>query len=1036
MNNNKLLKYFPLIILLISITSTAIAQQQEQHYDPGKKYRMGYELFRKEKYSAARDLFTEFLAQDNIVNVNDRINAEYYSALSGAELFHPDAENELVRFTQKYPESLKARMAYFHAGKILYKQKKYKNAITYFEKTDISYLSNDEIPEYYFKKGYSYFSVKDYPNASKSFHEILNVESKYKTAAQYYYAHVAYQNNNLNTALEGFLKLKDSESFGAIVPYYIVQIYYEQQKYEDVISYAKTLEGRVDVKNSAEISRFVAESYYKKGQYELALTMFEDFEKNYPRMSREDLYQLGYANYKLGRCEKAIKYFERVVNVKDKMQQTAYYNLGDCFLKLNDKQSARNAFQFASKADFDKAIQEESLFIYAKLSFELSFQPVAINALTEFIKLYPNSKNIDEANEILAQLYITTKNYKDALVSLEKIKSKSPKANAAFQKVAYFRGIELFNDRDYEKAIGMFNKAITTEVDQAIRSQAMYWKAEAIYNQQKFEAAIKQYRIYVFNPASINTPMYNTANYNMGYSFFKLENYKEANGWFRKYIHDKESTDVPKYNDALIRIGDGFFVMKDYDNALSYYDDAIAAKAKGSDYCLFQKGIIQGINGNMQGKQQTMNQLVTSYPKSTYTDDASYEKATAMLAQEDYKGAEEVYRKVIRDVPNSEYAKKSLLKIALVQYNLKQDNEALATYKEVVKKYPGSPEAMEALTGIKNIYVSGGNSQAYFDYVKTVSNVNISESAQDSITYEAAEQLYMKGDNKNASKNFDDYLKKFPNGQFSLNAKFYKAESDFKAKDFEKALTGYQFVTEQPRNIFTEKSLLKAGTIQYNKSNFDEALKHFDRLEEIADFRDNIIEAQAGQMRIHFKKGEFENSITNARKLIDGDKVSNELINEAYLLQARSSMALNDLKAAGDAFTVVAKVPNSESGAEAKYSLALIQYKLGNFKDSQKKCFDMIKQIPSYEFWIGKSFILLGDNYAALNDPFQAKHTYRSVIDNYEKNPADPEDIRAIAQERLNVIEKGESELLQKDIEKKEKNYFGGENDTTGGDNE
>src|SRR6188768_385256 len=143
MKNNKLLKYIPIFLFIICFRLPAFAQQQEIHYDPGQKYRMGYELFLKEKYSAARDLFTEFLNQDNVVNINDRINAEYYSALSGAELYHPDAENELVKFTQKYPESLKAKLAYFHAGKILYKQKKYKQAVDYFEKTDISYLTNE-----------------------------------------------------------------------------------------------------------------------------------------------------------------------------------------------------------------------------------------------------------------------------------------------------------------------------------------------------------------------------------------------------------------------------------------------------------------------------------------------------------------------------------------------------------------------------------------------------------------------------------------------------------------------------------------------------------------------------------------------------------------------------------------------------------------------------------------------------------------------------------------------------------------------------
>jgi TolA-binding protein len=1020
----------------LAMCFNARGQQQESFYDPENTYRLGYELFEKEKYGAAREQFSKYLSDPHARNINDRINAEFYSALSGAELFHPDAEHELVAFTKRYPESLKARQAYFYAGRILYKQKKYKNAVQYFEKTDINYLSNEEIPEYYFKLGYSYFSVKDYTNAAKNFHNILNVESKYQTAAIFYYAHVSYESNNLNTALEYFGKLRDSESFGPVVPYYIVQIYYEQQKYDEVISYAKSLEGRSDYKNPAEINRYVAESYYKKGRYEEALLMFESFEKNYPRLSREDYYQLGYCNYRLGDFAKAARYFEKVVTVKDQMTQTAYFNLADCFLKLNNKQSARNAFQFASRESFDKSIREKSLFNYARLSFELSYQPVAINALNEFLRDYPASEHADEANEILAQLYITTRNYKDALASLDKIRSRSPRAQAAYQKVAYFRGIEFFNDRDYEKAIGLFTKAITTDSDQQIRALAMYWKAEAFYNQQQYEQAVKQYRIYLFNPPSVHTPMYNTSNYNLGYCHFKLADFAESNTWFRKYIHNKAETDVARYNDALIRIGDGFFMLREYDNAARYYSDAVTAKARASDYCLFQRGIIQGIKGDMGGKSATMDQLVSSHPKSAYIDDATYEKGIALMAMDQYNTAEETFRKVMRDFPQGEYAKKSLLRMALVQYNRKQDQEALSTFKDVVKKYPATPEAAEALTGIKNIYVASGNPQGYFDYVKNVSSANISLGAQDSITYEAAEQLYMKGEFKKAGAGFGEYLQKFPEGYYVLNATFYKAESDYRGKESALALEGYRKITDRPRNLFTEKSLLRAGMIQYGAGSYREALGYFDRLEEIADFRDNIIEAQAGQMRCHFFLQEFESCITQARKLTEGDKVPNELVHEAWLLTGRSSLAVNDLSQATQAFTQAAKIPNSAWGAEAKYSLAFIQYKLGNFKESQKKCFDVINQLPSYEFWIGKSFVLLGDNYAALRDTFQAKHTYQSVIENYEKNPADPEDIRAIATEKLNAILKTENEQLQKEIEEKEKKYFEPEADTTGGGNE
>ena len=1018
------------ILLLLGTWQLSFAQQQHPHYDPSRKYDQGLELFTKQQYSAARNKFREFLLEEPKAPINNRINAEYYSAISGAELYHPDAESEIVAFIERHPESLKAKTAWFEAARVLYRQKKFKKATAYFEKTDLRYLDNEEIAEYYFKTGYSYFNIEDYNLASKNLSEILNVESRYKTAAIYYYAHVAYQKNNLNTANDYFRKLDSSETFGSLIPYYIIQIKYEQKRFDEVVDYYKTIESRQDVKNRAEIDRYVAESYYGKGDYRQALKMFESFELSYPRLSREDYYQLGYCHYQVGNHAKAATYFEKTVNTRDALQQTAYFNMGDCFLKINNKQSAYNAFRFASRDTFDQKIREEALFTYAKLSFELNYQPVAINAMNELMTLFPESKYKDEANEMLAQLLITTRNYKDALASLDKIRSRSPKANAAYQKVAYFRAIELFNDKDYEKAIGLFNKAITNESNQMIRAHAMYWKAEAIYAQGQYEAALKQYRIFIFNPPSINSPLYNSAHYNLGYCHFKLEDYAEANTWFRKYLRNQKETTLTKYNDALIRTGDGSLVLKEYDNALSFYGQAIDAKAKSSDYALFQTGIIRGIRGENNEKARIMDRLVNTYPRSIYAGAAYYEKGEALLSEGNFKGAEDIYRKVSRDYPNSEYARKSLLKTGLALYNQQKDDEAMTVYKDVVKKYPGTTECVSALTGIKNIYVSNGNPDGYFDYVKGVPSANVSAGAQDSITYEAAEQMYLKGESQKAAKSFEEYLKKFPNGYYVLNARFYKAESDYRNKETNKALDGYLYVTEQPRSIFTEKSLLKAGQILSIENRCGEALPLFERLEGTADLRENVIEAQAGQMRCHYKLNDYNNTRLFADRLIAGDKVTNDLVREAHLLNARSAMALNDLLTAEKEFAFVAKVPNSESGAEAKYGLAHIQYLNGNFKDSQKKCFDLINQSPSYEFWIGKSFLLLGDNYLALKDTFQAKATYKSLVENYESTPSDKEDIRALATEKLQAIERQENEKLQREIEEKEKKYYGGENDS------
>ncbi len=1017
--------------MLFFTLTWSYAQQTATYHDPEKSYKLAAELFRKEKYSAAREMFAQFLENSNGASEESKSNARFYMALCAGELYHPEANNEIKSFIDENPESLRSDIASFNAGKIFYRDRKFKSALEYFESTDISYLNNDEIPEYWFKSGYSYFRLKDYDNANRCFHEILNINSKYQTAATYYYGHVAYQQNNLNTAIETFDKLKDSESFKPVLPYYYVQIYYEQGKYKEVIIYADELGELEGIKNSTEIKRYVAEAQYKLGNYEKALEMLTAFEENYPRLSREDYYQLGYCSYMTGKYPEAISYFEKVINIKDELQQTAYYNLADCFLKSQNKQSARNAFQFASTAEYNEKISEESHFNYAKLSFELGFQPVAINSLNNFTTRFPQSKHVDEANEILAQLYITTRNYKDALVALDKIKEKSPRARAAYQKVAYFRGIEFYNDRDYDKAIGLFTNAIVTEIDPTVRAMAMYWKAEAFYNQENYEQALKQYRIYLFNPASTNTEMYHKANYNLGYCHFKLNNYAEANTWFRKYILKKEATDPARLADAQIRIGDGFFMLKEYGSASSYYNDAISNKAKATDYCLFQIGMIQGIKGDMKGKSASMDKLINNHPSSTYNDDALFEKGNALLALEDYNGSEDMFEAVIKKYSRSEYAKKALLKTALIQYNLRNDEKALRIYKDVVEKYPSTTESTEALTGIRNIYVSMGQPQDYFDYVKNVSSIDVSTGAQDSITYEAAEQLYLKGDFKSAAKGFADYIQKFQKGYYRLNASFYKAECDYRAGDFEKALESYRVVIDYPRNIFTEKALLKAAEILINKNNCPDAIADFKRLEEIADFRDNIIASQTGQMRCYYDMKDYDSAIMYAQKLISGDKVSATIVNEAHLIHGRSTFMLKDLTKSFSEFSLVAKNSSGEATAEAKYYLALIHFMNGKHKDSQDQCFKVVNQVPSYEYWIGKSFILLGDNYLALKDTFQAKHTYKSIIDNYEGQKNDKEDLISIAQGKYNALIELENANRQAIIQKKEEEYFKAEGDTT-----
>ncbi|MBL0047826.1 MAG: tetratricopeptide repeat protein [Bacteroidetes bacterium] len=997
------------LIFLLSLiyAPPSSAQKTIIYTDKDADFKLGMELFAKEKYGAAQKVFQKVIESAK-PQTEERVDAEYYTAICALELFNDDAEYLLTQFVQKHPESKHIKMAYFNMGNFQYRKKRFKEAIVYYEKVEPSQLSNSQLSDYYFKLGYSYFSKQAYEKAQKLFFEIKDVDNKYAAPATYYYSHIAYLNKNYETAQKGFLKLSGNPNFGPLVPYYIAQIYYMQGKYDEVISYAPGLLDSANVKRAPEIAHLLGDAYYKKNKYKEAIPYFEKYLKQAGKVSREDSYQIAYAYYKSKDFAKAIENFKKSIKEEDSLTQMAHYHLADCYINTNNKQFARNSMQVASKLNFDPEIKEDALFTFAKLAFELSYNPYqeAITAFENYISQYPNSPRLDEAYKYLVNVYLTTKNYKDALTSIEKIKQKSQDMQFAYQKIAYYRAVELFNDKSLESSILNFEKALQYPKDKNLNALSHYWKGEAYYRLNKYTEAIGAYKTFLFEPGAALQPVFKTVNYNLGYAYFKLNDYANSIVWFRKYVGtpDAEQQDAKKLNDAYTRIGDAYFVTKDYSNAIDYYNHASKISSLNNDYVLYQKASAMGVLTKFGDKIETLQTLINQYPKSTYSDDAKYELANAYLVQNQNDKALGILSKMVDEYPNSSYVKKSLLKMALIYYNSDQNKMALELNKRIIADYPKSSEAREALTNMRTIYVETSNIAEFEDYLKTQS-INISASALDSAMYESAELRYVKGDCDNASTDFAAYLAKYPNAYFKLNANFYKAECDFKKGFFVEALKGYVFVTEQAKSNFTEKALIKSAFINYKKENFSDALAAYLKLEELAEIPANIMEARIGQMRCNFKLQHFDAAITAAKKLIAMEKTSNEIIHESHLISAKSYQASGNDSLAMDEFKITTNLTKSEMGAEAKYNIALLQYKKSDYAGSVKTIDEIIKQVPSYDYWIAKSFILWADNYVAMKDNFQAKATLQSIIDN-----ADNQDLIKEAKDKLDGINKAEAD--------------------------
>lgn len=1002
-------------LLLLLFAYVAPAQKTSIYLEPEAKYKMALELYNKKKYAAAQQLFVQVIESIGNPLSEVRITSEYYNAICAVQLFHPDAEKYLVNFINTYTTHPLQGLASFQMGNLQYRKKDFDDAVQWYQKVDTYDLNREQREELTFKTGYAYFMNEEHARAKQFFFDITNPESTYYPAATYYYGHISYTEGSYETALKYLERLENDENFGPIVPYYITHIYFLQEKYEELITYATPLIEEEGTKKRAEISRMIGESYYNLDQFEESVPYLETFhaETKPGLKTREDYYQMGYAYYKSELFESSVPYFEKATNENDSLAQSTLYILADSYLKIDEKRSARNAFQQAHQMDFIPEISEDALFNYAKLSFELSLNPFneAILSFQKYIDLYPDSPRRQEAFQHLIDLYLTSNNYKDALTSMESAELNTPRLRSAYQRVSYYRGVEQFNNGDFKGALESFKKSDKYPNNPSIRALSLFWQGESHYRLEQYQQSIDLMEEFQTTRGAFNLPEYNKANYTIAYSNFKLKNYPAAITAFRKFSTTGEQP-LKYINDAYLRIADSYFVTKNYDLSIEFYDRAASLNTRDADYAVFQKALVHGVTGRFEQKISTLQNMRRNYPETPFTDDILYELADTYVIINDNVNALRYYNQIINEYPNSSYVKSSMLRSGLMYFNNNEDAKALEVLKKVVENYPGSSESQEALASIRNIYVALDQVDKFVEFSEGLGFANITTAQQDSLNYIAAENRYMQGDCLNATQSFNNYIEKFPNGIFALNAHFYKAECDYRMENLQEALLGYDFVLERPKSKFSENAALRSAQINFGRNNYQTALEKFILLEEIAEYRANKLEARIGQMRTLHELQRPDQTIDAAERVLNSEKIDRETEQEAYLMIARSALYKNDLEMAEEFFRKTDNVGENIMMAEAKYNLAYLEFRKGNYQETEQIIFDYINPLTPYDYWLAKLFLLLADNYLVMENTFQARHTLQSIVDNYQG-----EELRGIAINKLAEIERQEAMLNEDDTQ-------------------
>jgi Uncharacterized protein conserved in bacteria len=985
MNRNKLILIFSLLLIFVLPVSSQLPFTVKEI---GSEFYRGMELFNKEKYPAAIRLFDSFVRNGDKSNLILVADAEYYSSIAALKLFNPDAEYRMMMFIYSHPESPRINDARLELGNYFYQNKNYRKAAVYYETVNRQELKSDKLAEYFFRFGYSLYIKGDQSRALLMFSEIKDIDTEYTPPAVYYFSQIAYEQKMYQTALEGFMRLKEDETFGGVVPFYIVQILYLQKDYDGILSMAPDLLKSAGKTRAVELYRFIGDAYYSKENYKEALPYLEKYSTGAKASGREDKYELGYCYYKTGDLDKAINIFIEIGAKGDLLSQNIWNILGDCYMQKGDKSRARLAFGEASVLNFDKKIKEESLYNYAKLTYETAYAPFgeAIAAFQEYIDLYPGSKRIQEVYDYLVGTLMQIKNYNAALTALDKIGNKDSRLEEAYQKVAFFRGLELFNNLEIEASINMFDKSLKYEkYNRQIRARSVYWRAEANYRLGHYDLAKDDYELFMGLPGSTLLSEYNLVRYNLGYTFFNLKDYPNALTNFKTFESGVTNVKPEVLADTRNRIADCYYVATSYTSAISYYDKVIEYGNLDADYAMFQKGFSLGLINNTKGKVEVLTALTQKFPSSTFVPDAIFERGRAYLVLEDFKNGEADFNSIISNYSGSSFVPRSIVQLGLLYYNIGENEKAISEYKKVIENYKSTPEARDAMTGLRNTYVDLNEVDTYFAYVKTLDGYgDINLAQKDSLLYMSGENLFMTGKYDKATDVLKSYISEFPDGSFRQNAQYYLAECLKSAGNTEEALKLYIEVSGEPNNQFLEQSLIAASSMLFDKEDYSGSLDYFEKLEKVSSSEANTLIALKGQLKSAYQAGDAQKTIIAAGKINNSANIPEELVREATFMSAKANYSLNNFDDALRDFRKVATEVTSIEGAESKYRVAELLNKKDKPAEAEKVITEFIDQKSPHQFWMARVFLLLADISIKKGDTLQARATLQSLKDYYK----------------------------------------------------
>jgi TolA-binding protein len=942
---------------------------------------------------------------------------------------YQQAYEELSKFVQNYPSSLRRPEASFLLADCAFKLGKYDEASLRFESFTKDYPNSSLRADAFFRLGESCFDSGQYEKATVRFKLVLDEYDKSPLAgeAAYWLGESYLRLNEFDLALKYYQVSFESYPANRLADYAVYSAGWASEKkgeyagaidyYSKLINarkaselrgtcivrvgacrlalkqYQETIKGLssampslVDSSERGEAVYLIGEAYYNLGEYASAEKQYTSLRSNYPghKLFRDATYSLGWTYLKQNQYQRAAETFEEIAHGSDELAHAAAFRHAIALKFAGNEAAARAALESILSPQQGGSYSDNAAYELGLMNYESKDYATARQNFSAVVDSFPDSDVRAEAYRMLGETEIALKNYDGAQKAFRAAASEKNAPADIVSEALFQEGWSLYKLKKYQEAIDRLEEFTKQFPSNEKTTDAAYWIAEALYQLGEYSAAREQYVKVV--QAEPRHEKFEDALYGLAWSSYNLNEFARAANEFERLLAVAPNGKLAF--DARLRAADCYFAQKDFGRSAKAYEKVIALYPENgqADYAYYQLAQSYSKAGNSTKALEAFRRLISAFPSSDLADDAQFGIAWTYFTQKEYAASITEFQKLISTYPKSEFVTRAYYSIGDADYNLQHYDWALASYRQILTKFPSSPLVGDAITGIQYCLEAQGKHEESLKVIDEFVRSHPNAKASEQVAFKKTELLFGQKKYAEAIAECRSFIDRYPKSNLVPDAYFWMGKSSILLGQTDNALQALNHVANAyPSSQAAENALLEIGNLYLSEKNFAEAVSTYERIE--TNFKNGDVAIQAAyQEGVAYELGgkteqaraQFDTLMKKYPESIFAGRSKVHLA-RIYRNEGSTSEALTLL-------TQVATGRTDDLGAEAQFEVGVSKQLSGEYEDAISAFLRVKYVYPSAEEWVVRSYLRLGECYKATKQLAKAKSVFEIVLKSHQND--------------------------------------------------